>query len=348
MNKDINLWLDILDKTKELLQTPACEENARAGLSAMLQDVKNMERMLTPKRRFALAFSGLTNVGKSTLLNALLGDTVAPMKNCPWSSTAVEYRYSADYEMLVPLEGFKTLHKKFDTATELLNELKNFSVEGSAYQTDKPLVVKIPNTLLQGDITIVDTPGFGATDGTSEAGEHDQILLDYLKKHAQDMRIFWIVKDNINELSVNFYKEHLSVLGLCSNLIVNLTDDFDEEFIREFEKHYRGAIGHTLKIHYVDAKSALLGTQKKSEKMLKKSGILELKNYLQAFSTPEGRISIVAENLCTLFQNIADFLYQTNSYTCEWLPTAWGTLQMLLEDSQNQELQQKFNILQGE
>ncbi len=346
MNNSVPLWLDILDKTKELFLTLKSTEVSKEDISQIVADLDAMERMLEPNQHFSLAFSGMTNVGKSTLLNALLGDSIAPTKNCPWSSTAVEYHYSRNkYEIVVPLENYKSLHRQFDTSHQLLSELKQFAVQGGAYQTNKPLVVGLPNELLRGDITIVDTPGFGATDGNDENALHDDVLLTYLKKREQNLRIFWIVKDNISESSVSFFKEHLA--DFCSDLIVNLTDDFDGDFINQFEERYKPAVGHTVHFHYVNAKTAAKAEREGNIDLQRKTGITDLKSYLSSFSTPEGRTNLIEKDLRVFFQSVSDFLYLTNHYHCDWQPTAWGTLDSLLTKAESPELNRIFFKLKG-
>ena len=346
MNNDVPLWLNIIDKTKELILTAKCSDISQEDTKRIVADLDSMEIMLEPNQHFSLAFSGMTNVGKSTLLNALLGDSVAPTKNCPWSSTAVEYKYSSNkYEIVVPLENYRSLHRQFDTSQQLLRELKQFAVQGGAYQTDKPLVVLLPNELLHGDISIVDTPGFGATDGNDENALHDNVLLTYLKKREHNLRIFWIVKDNISESSVSFFKEHLA--DYCSDLIVNLTDDFDCDFIKQFEERYKPAVGHTIRFHYVDAKTAAKAEKEGNIDLQRKTGITDLKSYLSSFATPNGRTNLIEKDLQMFFQSVSDYLYLTNHYNCEWQPTAWGTLASLLMKSDSPELKLKFLELKG-
>ena len=302
--------------------------------------------MLSPDTHFTIAFSGMTNVGKSTLMNALLGDVVAPTKNTAWSSTAVEYQYSEDgYEMIVPLEGFRSLHKRFPTSEDLLFELNQFAVEGSDFQTEQSLVVRIPNKLLKGGLTIVDTPGFGASDGSDENALHDDILLSYLEKRQDDLRVFWIVKDNINESALDFFKSHLS--GFCTDLVVNLTDDdFSDDDRKNFERTYKKSVGHTMRFHYINAKKAVKAEKKNDETMLESSGINRFKDYLTAFSSQENRTILVAEDLEAFFQELHDYLYLTNRFSCTWQRTSWGTLAALLRKTDSKGIQETFSRLE--
>ena len=82
----------ILHKKEGNLQLEAMFKNAQGKL----RDILNLRSNQEP----VVAFVGLTNVGKSTLLSALFGAKVAPARNRPWSSVPVEYRYSDKYEII--------------------------------------------------------------------------------------------------------------------------------------------------------------------------------------------------------------------------------------------------------
>ena len=351
MNTDAALWLNILDKTGELFRTARSPEADKDLFPKISADLDAMAKMISPTGIFYLVFSGMTNVGKSTLFNALLGDTVAPTKNSAWSSTAVEYQYgeSGKYELVIPQEKYRSLHKGFDTSRQLMAELNRFAVEGSIFQTREPLIVRFPCDLLRGGVTIVDTPGFGASDGIGDAPLHDDILLSYLKKRESCLRVFWIVKDNIDETSVAFFKDHLS--AFCSDLVVNLTDDDDDGdggFRDRFEALYKPAVGHAVRFHYINAKSAVRGMKNSDLELQKSSGLTDLKSYLSYFSSPEGRTHLVEKDLTSMFQGISDYLYSSNHYSCAFQPTAWGTLSSLLRQADSPALYRNFSQLEGD
>lgn len=59
------------------------------------------QRLRSVAGRYVVAFAGLTNVGKSTLMNALLGAEIAPRLNGPCTSVAVEFEHGPGYSVTV-------------------------------------------------------------------------------------------------------------------------------------------------------------------------------------------------------------------------------------------------------
>ena len=198
---------------------------------------------------------------------------------------------------------------------------------------------------LKGGLIIVDTPGFGASDGSDSNALHDVILLSYLKKRQDNLRVFWIVKDNINKSALDFFKSHLNTF--CTDLVVNLTDDdFCEKDRMEFEKTYKKSVGHTMRFHYINAKKAVKAEQKNDEIMLNSSGINRFKEYLTSLSSLEKRTYLIAENLKVLFLEMQD-LFLINRFECFWQPTAWGTVKALLSKTHDQDLLDAFLTLES-
>lgn len=72
-----------------------------SDVRAVLQEARRMlasvhRRLKAASKQYVVGFVGLTNVGKSTLLNALLGDNIAPRRNRPCTAAPIEFAYVAD------------------------------------------------------------------------------------------------------------------------------------------------------------------------------------------------------------------------------------------------------------
>ena len=78
-----------------------------AEVRKMLADIRR--RVVASFDRYVVAVVGLTNVGKSTLLNALFGQDLAPRRMGPCTAAPIEFTYGDEYKVLAYhfVESFK-------------------------------------------------------------------------------------------------------------------------------------------------------------------------------------------------------------------------------------------------
>ena len=170
-----------------------------------------------------IAFVGRSNVGKSTLINALLGFDIAPRRNGPYTAAIVEYRYHDKFSALLQYPHEPLIQSAgFDCCEKLKSFLINFSsVNECSTQAVAPyIIVRCPAEILKDKITIYDTPGFGATKGENENGLHDSIIIDFLSKNNFD-RLFWVLRDNPREEDLELFEKFNSLDSRHCHVIVN-------------------------------------------------------------------------------------------------------------------------------
>ena len=68
------------------------KEVAEVFSEAMALNYSLHRRLTVGSQRYVVAFVGLSNVGKSTLLNALLGDELTPRRNGPCTGVPIEFQ----------------------------------------------------------------------------------------------------------------------------------------------------------------------------------------------------------------------------------------------------------------
>ena len=119
---------------------------------------------------FRIIFCGEFKRGKSTLINAILGQKALPMKVAPCTGVITEVKYSPDPKVLVhPLRGdpFKASHEDIK---------KYIAIQGN----DAPDVSRVelcyPIDICQNAITLIDSPGL------NEDWKRTQVSLTELNK----------------------------------------------------------------------------------------------------------------------------------------------------------------------
>ena len=280
-------------------------------IQGKLRDMLNWRENREP----IVAFVGLTNAGKSTLLSALFGDKVAPACNRPWSSVPVEYRYSEQYEISAEFSNtIETSSAVFDTSDEMLEAIEHYAT-AKENESTSILYAKMPSVLLRDGLVIADTPGMGAA--TAAGGSsHYKSLLDYL---PQVDYIYWVIKSlqGITKVELDFYNNFLS--GRCDNIVVNCFEDYSFEEQKEFVKVNSAPLPIRFNWHFVNAKTALKAKNTDNFELLKESGIADLEENILSLSPTDNRLEYLNKSLIKFFDDLKRFKskYKTKMFFIE-------------------------------
>jgi len=125
-------------------------------------------------KRFYLVVVGLFKRGKSSLINALIGQELAPVAVTPLTSVITFFEYHSKPEPMALV-----YFRNGEHAVIHISEIGNYVSEDSNHKNHKQvLYVKILcNAPLLEDITLVDTPGMG-----SLFGHNTETTLDFLPR----------------------------------------------------------------------------------------------------------------------------------------------------------------------
>lgn len=264
-----------------------------------LRDLLNLRKNREP----VIAFVGLTNAGKSTLLSALLGAKVAPARNRPWSSVPVEYRYSEHYEINAEFtDTIDTAASTFHSADQMLKAIEGYATAQGDANT-RILYAKIPSELLRNGLAIADTPGFGAA--TAAGGDnHGSSLLEYL---PQADYIFWVIKSlqGITMVELDFYNKFLK--DRCTDIVVNCYDEYSAEEREEFIRVNEAPLSNRFRWHFIDARGALRAKTDNDNSLLKASGMGDFEIKISSLSPTEKRIEYLNGALIKFFDDIKRF-----------------------------------------
>lgn len=284
-----------LHKKEGNIQLERLFRNTQGRLRDLLNRLRNREPVI--------AFVGLTNVGKSTLLSALFGAKVAPARNRPWSSVPVEYQYSEKYEINAEFtDTIDTAAATFDSVDQILEAIERYATaQGDA--STRILYAKMPSELLRDGLIIADTPGFGAA-AVAGGDNHGTNLLEYLPRADY---IFWVIKSlqGITKVELDFYNNFL--MDRCRDIVVNCYDEYSAEERKEFIRVNEAPLFNRFRWHFIDARGALRAKINNDNSLLTVSGMGDFESKILSLSPTEKRVEYLNGALIKFFDDIRRF-----------------------------------------
>jgi GTP-binding protein EngB required for normal cell division len=210
-----------------------------------------------------MSMVGLTNVGKSTLAEALLEYPVAPRRNGPATAVPVEYEYADGPWVIQTIDqrNLTVMELKFDSVPDLTRALEKKVLtpesDDLACDSRERIVVKGPIRLLRGGLVFADTPGFGSAQLDNSCGASERALVDYLNKHVHEV-MFCVSASNgmVTKAERNFFE---SISHLCSTVIMTKWDS-EPDRNESDKKLYEGKFSELFPMCpflYVNAKEAI-------------------------------------------------------------------------------------------
>lgn len=228
----IEAFIFLVQETAELAKNQKILNEAQRGYledfrASRLIPIYQREK-LAQKSPFTLCFVGLTNVGKSTLIEALLGAPVAPKKNGPATAVPVEYSFSPRWALEVHYHdaALPPVNRHFEEPAALAAEVSRHVIDQTPHDTDKIAAVCVtgPMELLKNNLVLADTPGIGAA-----------ILEPAANSEGVPAEASWIreggraylcvaagVSWKVSPEETDFYR---TLRHICSNIIVTKWED---------------------------------------------------------------------------------------------------------------------------
>ncbi len=256
---------------------------------------------------YVISLVGLTNVGKSTLTEALLGHAVAPHKNQRATAIPVEYKYSLNWQMEVMTHhDFKYKEYDYDDPSLLAKELTKyvFDVDTTNAYSVEYVKVKGPMEVLKEGLILADTPGFGAAQQVGDGIRRNQDHLEGFIKNVHRVYLCLSVGADGDTFTVSddekaFFQR---IKSRCSNIIVNKWK-FDED---HNQQEYINKYNHIFEnieedgFIFINAKNAIKGKEK--------SNIEKLKSDIVKYSTPEQRRCVVWNDLVRAWKDCQHYM----------------------------------------
>jgi GTPase Era involved in 16S rRNA processing len=211
-------------------ELPKGRQEQLETLAYRLQKIRSFEQGKGNKKRVGVF--GAPNRGKSTLLNALLGEDLMPTSPIPFSTTTIEIESDHSiigWSLIINHESGYIEEKKCDSAPEMNKLLVHYGARSSAKPAQR-LRIKgaFPNCkiLNEGGI-LLDTPG------AEVAFEPDEQLADEAQKALEALKtthlvLFCIRADQIGSRSDSeLYEKHIRPLSPVH--VVTMKDRWDQD-----------------------------------------------------------------------------------------------------------------------
>ncbi len=269
---------ELAQSLNRLAQLP---DTNRAGVQRLMDKLR--------QNRFNLVILGAFKRGKSTLINALLGEELLPMAVIPLTSVVTILGYGEKLEIEVRFldnrSHFIAKEELIDYITEKGNPQNRKGV--------KEVEIRFPSAYLQDGVRIIDTPGVG-----SVYSHNTEVAYNFLPE--VDAAVFVVTVDPpLSAAEQEFLqdiREYVHKLFFVLNKIDYVQEeerqealDFTQQVLRE------NLAANQVKIFPMSAKLALAGKTNGTPELLKESLLPEFEEHLRRFLFQEkGKVLLVS------------------------------------------------------
>jgi len=246
--------------------------------------------------RFHLAILGQFKRGKSTFLNALLGDAVLPSSVIPLTAVPTLITYNQEKTVRVKYIDGKDDGVFTSDDTTLIRKFIEAYVSEESNPKNKLQVLQVeltwPAEILAKGVVLIDTPGVGSTH------KHNTEMTVNLLSQC-DAALFLVSSDPpITEIELEFLHQITEAIPRIFFLL-NKIDYLNEEDIAVVSEFIRktlvekGSISGDVQLYPVSAKQGLTGRIEKDPVLWERSGLSEVSDHLVSFLAEE-KTSVLA------------------------------------------------------
>ncbi len=261
---------DLLTLTRNL--------DTRADLQERVQAL--LDRIST--ENFVVLLVGVFNAGKSTFVNALVGEKILP--TCPIPKTAMlcAIRYGEEKKITMYPKSGEPFEIEADELDKYVS-IEHFDEQGNIDSAYERMEMTWPLELCKNNVEFIDSVGLDDPDGRDyitlgHATRVDAILyLTPCTHAASNMELA-----TLDLLKTQGFEDPFFIATHAD--AIRGDEDEEREHKKYLEKQLAGRTGLGKEgIFYVDSRAALRGRAKGDEKMVGESGILEIEAGLEKF-----------------------------------------------------------------
>lgn len=253
----------------------------RAGVQRLMEKLR--------QNRFNLVILGAFKRGKSTLINALLGEELLPTAIIPLTSVVTVLGYGEDLHIEVRFQNGQSRTIGKEDLTDYITEKGNPQNQKGVREVD----IRYPSDYLKDGVRIIDTPGVG-----SVYSHNTEVAYNFLPE--VDAAVFVVTVDPpLSAAEEEFLKdirEYVHKLFFVLNKIDYVEAAERQEaldFTRQVLRENLGA--DQVKIFPLSAKLAMAGKADKSPELLKESLLPQFEDHLRHFLYQEkGKVLLIS------------------------------------------------------
>lgn len=268
---------------------------------------------------FRVVVVGTFKNGKSTFINAIIGQGVLPSRVVPATAVISEVKYGADHEAVLhfinPMPSEDQIHASIpneikrhiqkygeknippvsipfdrinDYVTVPIGDNPQDLILGSPYDR---VELFWPLEILRNGVELIDSPGL------NDAPVRTKVTMDYLDKADAVLVVLSATKLASQDEMESLEKGELSKFKESTFFIVNRFDEVPDgqrdQVVKYAELRLSGLKSKSRPIYFVSALQALKARENGDNNLLKESGFVELENALSDFLVKDrGRIKL--------------------------------------------------------
>jgi len=241
--------------------------------------------------RYHLAVLGQFKRGKSTLLNALLGEPFLPSALLPLTSIPTFISWGENRRAKVVFHDGHAAEASFEKSTDVSEFLARYVTE-EGNPKNKLFVARVevecPTPLLKGGLVLIDTPGIGST------FQHNTEMTFKFLPQCDGAFFLVSAEPPITQLEVEFLKEvrtQITRLFLIMNKTDYLTEDERKTAVEFFQKviQEQPGVKSAEPVFSVSARQGLEAKRNDDSSLWAKSGMADLEKTLLEFLVKEKR-----------------------------------------------------------
>ena len=311
VRSDVARGLSRMAETLDSSEADGEKYSGRLGLEADIQDLTAASKNLR-QGKFRLLVLGDMKRGKSTLLNALIGENLLPSDVNPCTAVLTTLRYGPEKKITVYFKeekrpeqlDFTTFKERYTIDPDEAKKLE--SEQKEAFPNVDYAVVEYPLPLLEKGVEIVDSPGLNDTEA------RNQLSLNYIN-NSQAILFVLRAGQPLTLEERRYLDNYIKGRGLTVFYLINawdeirkgLVDPDDSEELKEAEEKLRLGFRSNLadycqvdgyelyddRVFELSSLVALRRRLKKPDESLEGTGFNEFMGALNTFLTQERAVA---------------------------------------------------------